>query len=139
MGLVLIPMGYQKLFLTASVHQKAYANAIKAGVKVALGSDLGIAVPGSIVGYGKNAWELEYAADAGMTALQAIEAPTATAPETLGPQAPTTGSGQLKEGFGADFIVPAKNYLENIEVLMNRVNIIHVWRRGRLCKLPASQ
>jgi imidazolonepropionase-like amidohydrolase len=131
-------MGYQKLLVTAPVHQKAYAKAIKAGVKVALGSDLGISVPGSIVGHGKNAWELKYAVDAGMTALQAIEAATATAPETLGPRAPSTGSGQPKEEFEADFIAVAKKPLGDIEVLVNPVNITDAWRRGQLCKSPES-
>lgn len=54
---------------------KAYSMAVKSGVKIALGTDY---TPG------KNGKELIYAVDAGMTPLEAIEACTATAPETLG-------------------------------------------------------
>lgn len=46
-------------------------------------------------------------AEAGMTPLQAIEAATANAPLTLGPQAPK--SGQLKAGYDADILVVRKD------------------------------
>jgi len=65
-----------------------------------------------------------------MTPLQAIEAATATAPETLGPQAPR--SGQLAAGFDADLIAVAASPLEDIGVLGHPELITHVWKRGRL-------
>ena len=126
----------KKMRDVAPVHMLAYQKAVKAGVKIALGSDLGLSIPGSIAAHGKNAQEIQYAVDAGLTPLQAIEATTATAPQTLGPQAPL--SGQLKEGYNADFIAISRNPLEDIGVLPDPAHITHVWRGGRLYKSPKS-
>ena len=52
--------------------------------------------------------------DAGMTALEAIEAATANGPLTLGPQAPL--SGQLKEDYDADVIAFDVNPLDDVSV-----------------------
>jgi len=74
--------------------------------------------------------------EAGMTALQAIEAGTANAPEVLGKyRAPK--SGQLKEGFDADFIALSANPLEDIKLLAEASsNVTHVWKAGVLVKEP---
>ena len=69
---------------------------------------------------------------AGMTPLQAIEAATATPPETLGRQGPKAG--QLKEGFDADVIVVSKNPLDDVGVLIDPSNVTHVWKGGKLFK-----
>lgn len=57
--------------------------AIKLGVKIALGTDTFSSDRNHAVAHGKNATELRYAVEAGMTPLQAIEMATATPPETL--------------------------------------------------------
>lgn len=44
----------------------------------------------------------------------------------MGPQALSTGSGQLKEGFEAQFIALAKNPLDDIEALVHPDNITHM-------------
>lgn len=128
------PESYAKLAALVPRHDEAYRAAIKAGVKIVLGSDFGVSTPGTPLSHGNNGLELSYAVDAGMTPLQAIEAATATAPECLGPQAPQ--SGQLKEGYEADFIAVCRNPLEDIKVLSEPESVTHVWRAGKLCKSP---
>ena len=93
----LSPESYKKMLETAKYHKKAYGLAIKKGVKCALGTDLGISVPGTGLSHGSAGAELLYAVEAGMTPLQAIEAATANGPATLGPMAPL--SGQIKVGI----------------------------------------
>ena len=109
---------------------------VKAGVKCALGTDLGISSEVSEYHHGMNGLELGYAVEAGMTPLQAIEAATANAPLTLGPQAPR--SGILEAGYDADFIAVSKNPLEKIEILADPQSITHVWKGGRLFKAPGK-
>lgn len=69
-----------------------------------------------------------------MTPLQAIEAGTASGPETLGPQAPK--SGQLREGYDADFVVVSESPVENVSVLACPEKITHVWKGGKCFKEP---
>jgi imidazolonepropionase-like amidohydrolase len=129
------PVSYKKLVQIAASHKKAYALAVKSGVKVALGTDQSTSAPGSSNTHGKNGKELYYAVKAGMTPLQAIEACTATCPETLGEHmAPK--SGQLKEGYDADLIALDENPLEDIEVLSVADNVKYVWKGGKLFKSP---
>ncbi|KAL0944307.1 amidohydrolase [Colletotrichum truncatum] len=113
---------------------ESYQLAIKRGVKIALGTDTASSDRTKELAHGTNARELYWAVKNGMTPLQAIEASTANAPETLGGMAPL--SGQLKEGYDADLIAVAKNPLEDIEILTKQDNITHVWKEGRLFKSP---
>ena len=122
----------RKLIETEKVQKAAYARAVKAGVKCALGTDLGVSTPGNPLAHGTNAGEFAYAVEAGMTPLQAIEAGTANAPDTLGPMAPK--SGQIREGYDADVIALSKNPLEDIAVLKDPRNVTHVWKAGTLSK-----
>ena len=126
--------GYRKIMSLADSNAKSYVSAIKAGVRVALGTDLGLSAPGLTFTHGTNASEFVYAVEAGMTPLQAIEAGTANAPDTLGPQAPL--SGQLKQDYNADFIGLSSNPLDDIKVLAETKNITHVWKGGKLFKYP---
>ena len=59
--------------------------------------------------------ELPHLVALGMTPLQAIEAATATAPLTLGPQAPR--SGRLEDGYDADVITLDADPLADIGVM----------------------
>lgn len=103
-------------------------------MKCALGTDLGMSSVASKFNHGMNGREFGYAVEAGMSALEAIEAGTANAPDTLGPQAPL--SGQLKEGFDADFIALSENPLHDIDVLAQPEKVTHVWKGGQLFKSP---
>lgn len=78
--------------------------------------------------YGSNSMEIVHLINAGMTDLEAIEAMTATAPETLGPQAPT--SGQLVEGYDADVIALDTNPLDDRSVWGDADRVTHVWKAG---------
>ncbi|MCJ1390965.1 hypothetical protein MMC18_003826 [Xylographa bjoerkii] len=128
------PESYEKLKAMADAHEKSYALAVKRGVKIALGTDLNMS-NNSLLGHGRNGKELYYAVQAGMTPLQAIEACTATAPETLGLQAPM--SGQVKERYDADLIAMEKNPLEDIDLISDPSNIKYVWKGGKLVKSPS--
>lgn len=130
------PKSYAKLQVVARDQFQSYQKAIQRGVKIALGSDLGCSRFNTVLSHGQNGIELKYAVEAGMTPLQAIEAATATAPETLGPQAPLTG--QLKEGYDADFIAVCSNPLDNIEIFSEAKNVTHVWKAGNLVKTPGA-
>ncbi|OCL03569.1 hypothetical protein AOQ84DRAFT_302547 [Glonium stellatum] len=129
---LLSPESQEKMVEVAKRGEKMYKEAIKSGVKIALGTDLGVSVPGLGLSHGNNGGELAYAVEAGMTPLEAIEAATANAPETLGPQAPL--SGQVKEGYDADIIAVVSNPLKDIDVFRKAKNISHVWKGGKLFK-----
>ncbi|KAF2162959.1 hypothetical protein M409DRAFT_68898 [Zasmidium cellare ATCC 36951] len=128
------PEAYKKLLEVADSNRKSYEAAIKAGVKCALGTDLGLSNAELGFYHGMNGREFGYAVDAGMSPLEAIEAGTANGPDTLGPQAPK--SGILKEGYDADFIALTKSPLEDIGVLARPGEVSHVWKGGRLFKEP---
>ncbi|KAF2492970.1 amidohydrolase [Lophium mytilinum] len=129
------PESAKKMMEVIEQSDQMYAAAIKVGVKIALGTDLGISTPGQGLSHGNNGGEFAYAVESGMTPLEAIEAGTASAPETLGPQAPL--SGQIREGYDADVIAVVGNPLENVKVLGSAKNISHVWKRGELLKSPS--
>lgn len=126
---------YEKVKAFYETHKTMYRNAVKAGVKCALGSDLfgGIGTP---LSPGLNGREVAFAVKyGGMTPLQAIEAATANGPPSLGEeQAPR--SGQIKEGFDADFLALDENPLDDIQLLGSPANIRRIWKAGRLVKAP---
>jgi imidazolonepropionase-like amidohydrolase len=124
----------RKLLEVSGPARKAYAIAIKSGVKIALGTDSADSSGLTFNSHGRNGKEMFYAVKAGMTPLQAIEACTATSPETLGLMAPK--SGQLKAGYDADLIALSENPLDNIDLLSKAENITHVWKGGKLFKSP---
>ena len=68
----------------------------------------------------------------GMTPLQAIEAATATAPLTLGPQGPR--SGRLEAGYDADVLTVGGDPLADISLLARPEHITGVWTAGRRVK-----
>lgn len=131
------PDGYEKLKRANAIGREVYAKAVREGVKIALGTDIALSAPAVSFQHGTNGAELGWAVDAGMSALQAIEAATATAPETLGPQAPR--SGQLREGYDADFLATKANPLDDIHVLAQPDLISHVWKGGLLMKQPKTR
>ena len=122
---------YAKLSELAEIQVEGLAKAIAAGVRIAMGTD--IFVHGPL--YGTNSLEIAHLVGAGMTPLGAIEAATATGPETLGPQAPL--SGQLRDGYDADVIALDFNPLEDASLWGNPNRITHVWKSGAAVKQPA--
>ena len=135
------PESYAKLEGAAATHKEAYAMAVRSGISIALGTDLGLggvvsdSPAGKVFSHGSNGKELVYAVEAGMSPMEAIEAATANAAETLGPKmAPK--SGQVKLDWDADLIAVKGNPLMDIGILAEAENVSHVWRVGRLYKAP---
>lgn len=123
---------YAQMVKMSEFHRKGYALAVRKGVRIALGTDLGISTTKKPWNHGMNGGEFRCAVNAGMTPLQAIEAGTANAPQTLGAQAPL--SGQLKADYDADFIALSESPLKDISVLGMPEKILHVWKGGKLYK-----
>jgi imidazolonepropionase-like amidohydrolase len=95
----------RKLTALAERHAESVSRAIGRGVTIAMGTDIALTGPDRPNSWGGNGAELAHLVRLGMTPRQAIEAATATAPLTLGPQAPR--SGRLEPGYDADVITVA--------------------------------
>jgi imidazolonepropionase-like amidohydrolase len=121
-----------KVVAIADVHAKATANAIAHGVTIAMGTDIGLTGPDRPNSWGMNGAELVHLVTLGMTPLQAIGAATATAPLTLGPQAPR--SGRLEAGCDADVITLDADPLAGMSVLADPGHVTGVWTAGRRVK-----
>jgi imidazolonepropionase-like amidohydrolase len=122
---------YLKGQMVADHQANAMKIAVAKGVKIAMGTD--IFMSGDL--YGQNSLEIKLLQDAGMTALEAIEAATANGPDTLGPQAPL--SGQLREGYDADVIAVNFNPLEDNSGWGNPDRVTNVWKSGVSVKAPS--
>jgi imidazolonepropionase-like amidohydrolase len=121
-----------KLTALAERHAESVARAIDRGVTIAMGTDIGLTGPDRPNSWGTNGAEVVHLVRLGMTPLQAIEAATATAPLTLGPQAPR--SGRLEPGYDADVITVGADPLADIAVLGRPELITGVWANGRRVK-----
>jgi imidazolonepropionase-like amidohydrolase len=119
----------RKLYEIADTHADAISRAHAAGVRIAAGTDIfqsgGPEMP---VGWGQNGGELPLLVEAGLSALEAIEAATANGPATLGEQAPQAG--QLVQGWDADVITLDADPVLDIGVLADPSRITGVWRHG---------
>jgi imidazolonepropionase-like amidohydrolase len=113
----------KKARVAAEYHANAIATAVSKGVKIALGTDIWMSGL-----WGRNAEELGFLVETGMSPLQAIESATANGPETLGPQGPH--SGQLAEGYDADVICVSGDPSDDVGILADPGNITHVWKGG---------
>ena len=122
---------YEKLIAVADHHAEALKIAIAMGVKIAMGTD--IFVSGDL--YGRNSLEIKHLQDAGLSALEAIEAATATGPLTLGPQGPQAG--QLVEGYDADVIAVDFDPVKDNAGWGDRDRVTNVWKSGESVKAPA--
>jgi imidazolonepropionase-like amidohydrolase len=128
------PYALAKMEAIGDRHAEAVSLAREAGVTVAMGTDLAVTGPGLPASWGRNGRELPLLVESGFTPLEAIEAATAAAPATLGPQAPR--SGLLNPGYDADVITVDGDPLVDITVLANPANVTGVWRAGRRVKGP---
>tara|TARA_R110002033_G_scaffold41455_2_gene82084 strand:- start:305 stop:1588 length:1284 start_codon:yes stop_codon:yes gene_type:complete len=102
--------------------RKSVNKAIKAGVKIALGSDA------PLIPHGENMLELFAMIERGMTPTDAIKAATINPAELL----KLNDRGQLKTGFLADIIAVDENPLQNIKTLEK---VTFVMKGGKTYKL----
>ncbi len=100
----------KKIAPIADLHLQALERAIKAGVKIAAGTDCGTTL-NPVNGLHH---ELKYYVEAGMTETQAILSATKTAAELLRVD---TETGTLEKGKAADFVVLNRNPLDHIEYI----------------------
>ena len=94
--------------------QNTFAKAYKAGVKIAFGTDAGV------FAHGKNWKEFVYMTEAGMPAIEAIQAATWNAADLMGTQAIL---GSIEKNKLADIIAVEGDPIQHIEV-MGKVNFV---------------
>lgn len=94
--------------MVGRVQRENFAKAVRAGVKVAFGTDAGV------YPHGDNARQFRYMVLGGLTPAQAIRSATADAAELLGR---ADQVGQLKPGWLADLIAVAGDPLADITAL----------------------
>jgi len=92
-----------------------FARALKIGVTIACGSDVGV------FAHGENLRELKLMAEYGMSKPEVIRAATTTAAKVLGR---SNDLGRVAPGFIADLIAVRGNPLENLAVLEHPIVVI---------------
>ena len=107
-------------------HQaQSFREALQSGVKIALGTD------GGGFGHGKNAGELRYLVEAGMTPMQALEAATRMGTTCMGFG---DEAGVLRAGMLADFLVVDGNPLEDVTILEDHSRLRMIVKDGQIYK-----
>lgn len=124
------PFLYKKKVRWSSIARERVAEAIKAGVKVALGTDAGICP------HGVNLVELGHMVELGLTPMQAIVAGTRTSAELLRLE---EHLGTLEAGKLADIVITDTDPLTDIVALGTPDTIDTVIQGGRLVKDTKSR
>jgi imidazolonepropionase-like amidohydrolase len=104
----------EKMKTTTAVSRENVAKAMKAGVKIAFGTDA------AVYPHGLNAHEFAVYVQMGMTPLQAIQAATINAADLLG----WAKIGSLDPGNFADMIAVSGDPLKDVTVLENPVFVM---------------
>ena len=104
--------------------QQTFANAHRAGVRIAFGTDSGVGP------HGDNAGEFEYMVEAGMAPAEALRTATVHAADVLG----VADIGRLEPGLRADIVAMPGDPLADIGVV-RRVDF--VMKDGRVVLAPA--
>ena len=102
--------------------QDTFGRAYKMGVPIAFGTDAGV------YPHGLNALEFGYMVEAGMPAVEALQAATITNAKILNSE---NELGQIAKGFYADIIATDQNPLEDVSVLNS---IPFVMKAGKVYK-----
>ena len=121
------PASLAKAEEAAAAMSESQKRAIKAGVKIAFGTDSGVSK------HGLNAQEFKLMVDHGMTPAAAIHAATVAAADLLGRSA---NIGTIEKGKDADIIAVAGNPLDDVTRLEN---VVFVMRRGVVHKLAGGR
>lgn len=110
----------EKTANTLELKQEGLRKAIKAGVKVAFGSDAGT----SFNFHGNNALELKLLVEEGfLNPLEAIKSGTQVSAEALGIEKLT---GTLEKGKAADFIVVDGVITQSLDPLMEKIEMVYL-------------
>jgi imidazolonepropionase-like amidohydrolase len=117
--------GVRKAKEVIEIHRDSIANAYRAGVKIAMGTDAGV------MPHGTNLRELGLMCSLGMHPMQAIVASTKTAAECLGW---ADQIGTIQPGKLADLIISKADPLADIHSLANPDNIVLVMKDGKVVK-----
>jgi len=107
---------------TTETQREGFRKAVKAGVKIAYGTDAGV------YPHGKNARQFVYMVRYGMTPMQAIQSATTSAAELM---MRSKDVGSLSPGHYADMVAVAKDPLADISALEN---VDHVMKGGALIR-----
>lgn len=107
---------------TTEAQRQGFARAVKAGVKLAYGTDAGV------FPHGLNARQFKYMVRYGMTPMQAIQSATTVAAAQLGWEQEV---GSLTPGHWADMVAVGADPLADISVLEN---VAHVLKGGKLVR-----
>ena len=121
------PASLAKAEEAAAAMAESHRRAIKAGVKIAFGTDTGVSK------HGLNGQEFKLMVDAGMTPMAAIHAATLNAAELLGR---ATSIGTIEKGKDADIIAVTGSPLDDVTRLEN---VGFVMRRGVVHKLAGER
>ncbi|MGX7686898.1 amidohydrolase family protein [Flectobacillus roseus] len=108
------PLVVPKALETGPLIQNMFGKAYKAGVKIAFGTDSGVSL------HGLNAYEFQYMVEAGMPAIEAIQAATVTPAKILGVE---KDLGSIEAGKFADIIATDGNPLQDI-TQMRKVSFV---------------
>jgi imidazolonepropionase-like amidohydrolase len=130
----LSPEAYARGVALEEENRNAVAIAAAHGVRIAVGSDLGVSGAVTRHGYVSAGAELGALVRTGMRPEDVVVAATANGPLTLGPRAPR--SGRLAPGFDADAIAIDFDPLAHPDQWGHAERVTHVWRAGRLVKSP---
>ena len=115
-------------------HHDSFRRAVRAGVRIAMGTDQGTPVNKP----GENAQEILQMTSLGMSNAAALMASTAWAAELLRIEGET---GRIAEGLAADLVVLDADPVDNIQVLTNQRAIRAVIQAGRIVRadLPENE
>ena len=107
---------------TTDLQREGFTKAVKAGVKVAFGTDSGV------YPHGENAKQLPYMVRYGMTPIQAIQSATIVAAELMGWE---DRAGSIEPGKHADLVAVPGDALED---LSSFEGVTFVMKGGEICK-----
>jgi len=117
----------QKSAALGEEQKKTFRKAVKAGVRIAMGTDAGT----PFNPHGRNAQELRRMVEFGMTPMMAIQAATASAATLLGLESEI---GTVEAGKVADLILVDGNPLDDIALLEKPSRITYVIQSGKIVK-----
>jgi imidazolonepropionase-like amidohydrolase len=118
-GMPLPPAIVDKARLVVDVHREAFAKAVQAGVRIAMGTDSGVTP------HGRNLRELAFMAAGGMSPADVLVATTRSAAELLGVD---DRLGTIEVGKIADVVLVDGDAYDFVD-LASRIRA--VWKHGR--------